>query len=293
MRGLIIDAVFERMRTNPDVFFLNADMGINLVERFGEMYHDRYSNVGIAEQNLISISAGLANLGYRPFAYSISNFLIHRCFEQIRNDIVMHNYPLTLLGTSAGYDNAPLGPTHHILDEWGALKAIPGIDIYCPSSLTYAASLVDRILGSKRPAYVRIPKGEHPEPASDEHMVKLFGAADDVLLVSYGNPAQTCLEARRRDPRLSVLVVNRLHPLDEQSLAEMLAPHRRIVVVEDHFPKAGLYGSLCEFAARNPIGGRLESVAPNDYSFDVGSSPKYFFRKFGMDVPALLKLTGH
>ena len=293
MRGQIISSIFERMRANPDIFFLNADMGINLVEKFGEAYPERYANVGIAEQNLISISAGLANLGYRPFAYTISNFLIHRCFEQIRNDIGIHDYPITLLGTSTGYDNSPLGPTHHIVDEWGVLKSIPGIDIYCPSSVTYAAKLVDRILQAGRPAYVRIPKGGHAEPASDEHVVKLPGVADDVLLVSYGNPAQACLEARCRDPRLSVLVVNRLHALDEESLAEMLATHRRIVVVEDHFPQAGLYGSLCEFAARHPLRGRLESVAPNDYTFDVGSSPDYFFRKFGMDVPSLLKLTGN
>lgn len=293
MRGQIIDAIFERMRANPDIFFLNADMGINLVEKFGNAYPERYANVGIAEQNLISVSAGLANLGFRPFAYTISNFLIHRCFEQIRNDIGIHDYPITLLGTSTGYDNAPLGPTHHIVDEWGVLKSIPSIDIYCPSSVTYAASLLDRILEVARPAYVRIPKGGHAEPASDEHVVKLLGAEDDVLLVSYGNPAQTCLEARRRDPRLSVLVVNRLHPLDEDNLAEMLAPHSRIVVVEDHFPQAGLYGSLCEFVARHPIRGRLESVAPKNHAFEVGSSPDYFYRKFGLDVTSLLKLTGN
>lgn len=291
MRGLIIDAIFERMRTNPDIFFLNADMGINLVEKFGQTYPERYANVGIAEQNLVSISAGLANVGYRPFAYTISNFLIHRCFEQIRNDIGMHDYPITLLGTSTGFDNSPLGPTHHIVDEWGVLKSIPGIDIYCPSSVTYAAKLVDRILQAGRPAYVRIPKGEYAEPTSDEHMVMLPGEVQGVLLVSYGSPAQICLEARRRDPRLSVLIVNRLQPLDEESLAVGLAPYRRIVVVEDHFPRGGLYGSLCEFAARHTMRGRLESIAPTDYTFEVGSSPNYFFRKFGMDVPALLKLT--
>lgn len=292
MRAQIIDSIFERMRINPDIFFLNADMGINLVEKFGEAYPERYANVGIAEQNLISISAGLANVGYKPFAYTISNFLVHRCFEQIRNDICLHEYPITLLGTSTGYDNAPLGPTHHIVDDWGGLKTIPGIDIYCPSSVSYAAQLVDRILEAGRPAYVRIPKGRFTELDSDDHMVKFPGEADDVLLVSYGNPAQACLEAYRCDPRMSVLVVNRLRPLDEEILLEMLAPHRRIVVVEDHFPQAGLYGSLCEFAARHPLRGRLESIAPEKYMFDVGLSPAYFFKKFGMDVPNLLKLVG-
>ncbi len=82
MRGHIIDAVFERMSINPDTFFLTADMGINLVEKIQKKYPDRYCNVGIAEQNLIGVSAGLANLGYRPFAYTISNFNIHRCMSR-------------------------------------------------------------------------------------------------------------------------------------------------------------------------------------------------------------------
>lgn len=292
MRGQIIDSIFAVMETNPDVFFLTADMGINLVEKFGEKYPDRYSNVGIAEQNLIGVSAGLTNLGYRPFAYTISNFAIHRCFEQIRNDICIHNYPVTILGTSTGYDNAPLGPTHHIIDEWGTLKSIPGIDIYCPSSVSYAAKIVERIIQAGRPAYVRIPKGGHKEPASEEHMVKLVGENEDVLLVSYGNPAQACIEARARDPRISVLIVNRLHPLDENELSVALGPHKRIFVVEDHFPQSGLYGSLCEFIASNPVQGRIESLAPRGYTFEVGTSSDYFYKKYSIDVCGIIKSIG-
>jgi transketolase len=277
------------MKTNPDVYFLNADMGINLVERFEEAYPERYANVGIAEQNLIGISAGLANLGYRPFAYTISNFLIHRCLEQIRNDICLHNYPVTLIGTSTGYDNAPLGPTHHILDDWGVLKSFPGIDIYCPSSVAYAASLLDSVLEARRPAYIRVPKGGSVEPNSDAHLVKLNGNSDNTLLVSYGNLAQSCLEVQRLDPRISVLVVNRLRPLDEQVLYEAMIPHKRIVVVEDHFPQSGLYGTLCEFFLRGRLNGRLESIGPHGYSFEVGSTADHFHKELGVDAASLLK----
>ena len=288
MRAQIIESIFAQMQTNPDIFFLTADMGIGLVERFGEKYPDRFANVGIAEQNLIGVSAGLVNLGYRPFSYTISNFVIHRCFEQIRNDIGIHNYPVTLLGTSTGYDNAPLGPTHHIIDEWGILKSIPEIDIYCPSSVSYAAKLVERILQAGRPSYVRIPKGGHKEPASEDHIVKLAGETDDVLLVSYGNPVQACIEARNRDPRISVLVINRLRPLDENELFGALEPHKRIFVVEDHFPQSGLYGSLCEFIARNPVQGKIKSLAPIDYTLEVGTSPDYFYNKYGINVSGIL-----
>ena len=292
MRGQIIDSIFQRMANNLDVFFLTADMGINLVEKFEEKYPDRFANVGIAEQNLIGVSAGLANLGYRPFAYTISNFAIHRCFEQIRNEIGIHDYPVTLLGTSTGYDNAPLGPTHHIIDEWGALKTIPEIDIYCPSSTAYAATLIDRILKAGRPAYVRIPKGDYKTPDSDDHMVKLAGESDDTLLVSYGTPAHACLEASKRNPRLSVLVINRLRPLDDKALSDALAPHARIFVVEDHFASTGLYGSLCEFVAQHPIRGRLHSLAPRDYTLEVGTSSDYFHRKYGIDPAGILKAVG-
>jgi len=290
MRGQIINSIYEKMEKNPDIFFLTADMGINLVEKFQEKYPNRYCNVGIAEQNLVGVSSGLANLGFRPFAYTISNFAIHRCFEQIRNDIVLHNYPVTLLGTSTGFDNAPLGPTHHIVDEWGALKAIPGIDIYCPSSISYAESLIERILLIGRPAYVRIPKGGHAVPDSADDIVKLAGKDNDILLVSYGNPAQICMEVQNYDPRVSVLVINRLHPLDEDELFVALESHKRIIVVEDHFPQTGLYGSLCEFIARTSIQGIIESIAPRDYSFEVGSSADYFYKKYNMDSASIIKL---
>jgi transketolase C-terminal domain/subunit len=90
-----------------------------------------------------------------------------------------------------------------------------------------------------------------------------------------------------------VLVFNQLHPLNDGAVLEALKPHGRIIVVEDHLPLSGLYGSLCEFAARHSLRGRLESVAPTGYAFDVGASPDYFYRKFGLDVSSLLKLSGN
>lgn len=287
MRGQIIDCIYERMATNPDVYFLTADMGINLVEKFEKTYPDRFLNVGIAEQNLIGVSAGLANLGYRPFAYTISNFAVHRCFEQIRNDIGLHDYPIVLLGTSTGYDNAPLGPTHHIIDDWGTIKSIPGIDIYCPSSVTYAKSLVDHLLKTGRPSYVRVPKGDFRSPESDEHVVLLPGTRQEVLLVSYGAPAQDCIAAQAKDPTIAVLVVNRLRPLDEAQFADMLRRYKRILVIEDHFPSAGLYGSLCELAVQQRVTGRLESMAPRDYTLEVGTSNAFFHRKYGFDADGI------
>ena len=122
-------------------------------------------------------------------------------------------------------------------------------------------------------------------------MVKLAGETDDVLLVSYGNPVQACIEVRNRDPRISVLVINRLRPLDEHELSAALEPHKRIFVVEDHFSQSGLYGSICEFIARKPIRGSIESLSPKGYSFEVGTSSDYFYSKYGIDVSGILAST--
>lgn len=288
MRGQIIEAVYAAMAENPDVFFLTADMGINLVEKFGEAYPERYLNVGIAEQNLVGVSAGLANLGYRPFAYTISNFCIHRCYEQIRNDIAIHGHPITLLGTSTGYDNAPLGPTHHVIDDWGALRNIPGFHIYCPATAEYAATLVDRVLREAKPAYIRIPKGGFTEPAGTEDLIASGPAEATVGLASYGPLVQECLAVQKdhTDP-LRVLAFNRLFPLEEKAVRAALSGLRHLLVVEDHMAGSGLFGLLAETCQRLGLDVRLHSLAPDHYMLDVGTSPAYFWKRFGLDAEGI------
>jgi transketolase len=289
MRNNIITSLLAEMEKDENIFFLTADMGINLVEQIQDKFPDRFVNVGIAEQNLIGVAAGLANIGYKPFVYTISNFVIHRCYEQIRNDIILHQYPITLLGTSTGYDNAPLGPTHHIIDEWGALRNFPGIDIYCPGTITFANSLIGKVLANKKPAYIRIPKGEFINPDSDENMVLLQGLKQSVLLVSYGTPAQECIKAMSHNQDLSVMVFNKLYPLDKPKLKIILEQYENILVIEDHFASTGLYGLFCELCNEFSIFKQIISLAPKGYSFDVGSSNDYFHEKIGISSNKILE----
>ena len=105
MRSDYFKLLTDEMRKDEKIFFLMADTGYNLVEPLFEEFPDRTLNVGIAEQNMIGIAAGLVNMGFKPVCYAISQFLIHRCYEQIRNDLCHHDYPVILVGTSTGLDN--------------------------------------------------------------------------------------------------------------------------------------------------------------------------------------------
>jgi transketolase len=293
MRGHLLDALFDAMARDERLFFLTADMGINLVERFEAAYPRRFLNVGIAEQNLIGVAAGLVNTGFRPFVYTISNFLIHRAFEQIRNDVLLHNYPVVLLGTSAGWDNPPLGPTHHILDDWGALAALGGsIDIYCPSGKAYAASLVPRLIAANRPAYVRIAKASALDQTPCGDLIHEPGAAGGTILAGYGTTASLVLDVQRRSPGTGALIVQKLHPLDARELDPILARYANALVVEDHFAHSGLYASLCReaMAGRWPV--RIESAAPSRHSLEVSPDEKGYFRRFGMDADAIAARLG-
>lgn len=289
MRNNIITSLIHEMEKDESIFFLTADMGINLVEKIEERFPNRFANVGIAEQNMIGVAAGLANLGYKPFVYTISNFVIHRCFEQIRNDVILHQYPITLMGTSTGYDNSPLGPTHHIIDDWGCLRGFPGIDIYCPGTVTYAEILIKKVLLEGKPAYIRIPKGEFKDPTSTEDFVLVAGGSDKILLMSYGSPAQECLKVMEENPDVSVLIFNKLRPIDEASLQQILLKYERFFIVEDHFAATGLYGIVCEFCMKHRIYKDVISIAPDHYAFEVGKNNGYFHDKFGISAQRLLK----
>lgn len=290
MRGKIIDSIFRMMKEDERVFFVTADMGINLVEKFQESYPKRFLNVGIAEQNMISVCAGLLNVGFRPVAYTISNFAVHRCFEQIRNDICIHKYPLIILGTGTGYDNAPLGPTHHVIDDWGALKALQGIDIYCPSNTAFAANIVPRFMGGTTPAYVRIPKGELKEPTSADDFIICEKGKRETLLVCYGGTVSACMQTMQVEKNVSVLICNKLHPLNDEYIADLMHGYDRVVVVEDQFADCGLYGSLTKVWVSQGLQIPLLSIAPEkSYTLDVGSNSEYYAKKWGFNADAILE----
>jgi len=291
MRGAIIDSIFSVMEHDKSVFFVTADMGINLVEKIQDKFPDRYLNVGIAEQNMVGVCAGLINAGFKPFAYTISNFAVHRCFEQIRNDICIHHNPIVLMGTSTGYDNAPLGPTHHIIDDWAALKALHGIDIYCPSTMGFAKSIVSRLLASPKASYLRIPKNGLNEPERSEENTLFGEPTGETLLVGYGGTSSHCVEAAKSKPAVSALICNRLHPLDGYFFKNLASGFKRVVVVEDQFPSSGLYGSLCNVWVEQKISASLEVISKDrDYVLDVGNSAEYYLAKLGLDTKGIQKI---
>lgn len=283
MRTVFMRELKSLMRNDPSVFFLAADMGLGLVEPFQKEFPDRFLNVGIAEQNLLGICSGLCNAGFRPFAYTISNFLVQRSFEQIRNDLCLHDYPVTLVGTSTGFDNGSLGPTHQVIDDIGCIKVFPNIRIYSPSSVPSIKMILEDIMISGHPAYVRIGKGSynHVEAFSGINGFVLK-VPSDVLVITHGTILENCMKAAQLSNSFSVYCMNKVKPLDVDALGILFGEYPKIVVVEDHFVGSGLYNSLCQKLVESRIKDTaLCAIAPPDRYEDTVGDANYFADKYG------------
>lgn len=287
MRNVFFTYLHEQMKSDERIFLLCADMGLGLVEKFQADFPTRFLNVGISEQNMIGVAGGLCNLGFRPYCYTISNFLIHRCFEQIRNDVCLHNYPVTLVGTSTGFDNGMLGATHQILDDIGCLKVFPNMNIYSPSSASFIPSIFREIVDAGRPAYIRIGKGDAKvEPfARGVNGLVVDTPNAETVLVSHGTTLTNCLKARDMAGACSVFCFNKVKPIDPADAAFLFRSFKKIVVVEDHFITSGLFDSLCRAAIEQkatavtlvPLG------PPETYEKIVGDAD-YFAELYGFSA---------
>ena len=253
------------MEIDETIFFLTADMGINLVEKFEDKFPNRFLNVGIAEQNLIGVASGLAESGMRPYVYTISNFLIHRCFEQIRNDIVLHNLPVVLIGTSTGYDNGPLGPTHHMLEDWGVISNLPRIKIYAPKNKLSAENIFLKITQDFSPTYVRIPKGDGVEDSDSQ--INLSNT--DKVVISYGSASKFGLQYARSNG-MSLILLEELGKESFHFFDQHISHYKRVTVVEDHFPNTGMYSFACQWANSRNLQVEVVSISPSDYEMSVG-----------------------
>jgi transketolase len=265
MRNVFLDKLYDQMEIDESIFFLTADMGINLVEKFEDKFPKRFLNVGIAEQNLIGVASGLAESGMRPYVYTISNFLIHRCFEQIRNDIVLHNLPVVLIGTSTGYDNGPLGPTHHMLEDWGVISNLPRIKIYTPKNKLSAENIFLKTTQDFSPTYVRIPKGDGLEDSE----LKINLSNTENVVISYGSASKFGLQYAQNNG-MRIILLEELGKESFQFLDQHISQYRQVTVVEDHFASTGMYSFVCQWANSRSLQLEVVSVSPSDYMMSVG-----------------------
>lgn len=258
MRTETIDALLDYARVNPDVMLLTADLGYSVLERFYEALPSQYANVGVCEQAMAGIAAGLALSGHRVVLYSIANFPTLRCLEQLRNDVCYHNLPVTVIAVGGGLAYGSQGYTHHGVEDLAIMSMLPNIAVACPADPHEAASLLPQLLDRRRPGYLRLGRSGEPVLHAADTKVALGRAivmrrGADIALLATGPILQRALEAAdslaARGISASVISFPTVFPLDIETIADAAKNHRAILTVEEHSVDGGFGSRVAEALA--------------------------------------------
>jgi len=253
MRDSFSDALYEIARRDPKVVLVTSDTGAVCHDEFKTNIPNQYINVGIAEQNLIGVSAGLAMAGHIVYAYAIVPFVTMRCYEQIRVDLCcMGHLAVTMVGIGAGFDYNTLGPTHHGTEDIALMRALPGMTVLSPSDSVMAAASARITYELPGPKYVRLDRTGlpliYPEGTTDfsDGMTHLR-QGKDVCIVATGRMVKRALDVAEqlaeKSMAASVVDLYRIKPLNERMLIDSIKKSSRIITLEEHFMTGGL-GSL-------------------------------------------------
>lgn len=162
MRKPFVEAVLKHVKPEASVF-MTGDLGFMALEPVRDAFGERFVNAGVAEQNMISVAAGLAQTGLEVWAYSIAPFCYARPFEQIRNDVCLHRLPVHLVGNGGGYGYGVMGATHHAIEDYGVLLTLQGMKAFVPAFDADLDEILPRIQQWKGPSYLRLGRDELPE----------------------------------------------------------------------------------------------------------------------------------
>ncbi|MFI8951942.1 transketolase family protein [Streptomyces sp. NPDC053750] len=252
--------LLELARADPRIFCVDSDMG-GLEDGFGRELPDQYVNVGIAEANLMGVSAGLAHSGLLPYANTISGFAASRAAEQVKIDVAGNNLPVRIVVTHAGVSAGHYGPTHHALEDIALIRPLPHMTVVVPCDAAETEAAVRATAALPGPLFLRLGRARTPLVTAEPNGFRLGEArllrdGDDVTLVATGPyPVVMALEAAellaRQGCEARVLNMHTVKPLDVAALGRAARRTRGLVTVEDHVRVGGLGAAVCEAVAED------------------------------------------
>jgi transketolase len=299
MRQAFIKSLVEESEKNKNIYLIVADLGYGLVEPFSQKFPDRFINVGIAEQNMIGIAAGLALSGKTVFCYSIANFSTLRCLEQIRNDVCYHNLNVNIVAGSTGVTYGALGSSHHALEDIAVMRALPNMTIIAPADKVITNLATKVIAKGIGPCYLRLGNTSEPIIYKHEPEFRLGKAVElrygvDVLLISTGSMLSNTLKAAEKlvgmdiPIKCNVLDVHTIKPLDINAIITRANGHA-VVTVEEHSIIGGLGSEVAEILAESSVHIPLKRIGFHDKFITQVGNQEELLEANGLSVDGIVK----
>ena len=251
MRNKFAEEFYRLAKLDKRLCLIVADLSpAGAIDAFRKDFPERFINVGVAEQIMIGLSAGLALNGMRPFAYTIAPFSVYRPFEMVRLDLCYQNAPVTVVGMGSGVIYSTLGTTHHTNEDISVLSGVPNLKILAPCDPLEMIHAVNYCgVKSKSPTYLRIGKAgektftESAEEPFEFGRIRFIRRGTDTAILAFGHVFDLAAEVAdelSKSESISLISCHTIKPLDEDGIAKVLKKHRRVIVIEEHSCIGGL-----------------------------------------------------
>lgn len=271
-------AITELAETDPRIVTLTSDMG-RVLGSFRARFPERYVEMGIAEANTISVAAGLATCGFRPYVFAMSSFGILKCAEQLRTDVAYNHLPVTVVGRLSGLALGFFGTSHHAVEDVAIARSLTGMVVMAPADSNAVRGLMRSTAGIEGPRYIRVAEGALP--VYDEPPEIEFGSwprlrsGTDISLIGHGMGVGLAMEAarglERHGVQADVYDAGFLKPYDESALLETARRTGRVLTIEEHNEIGGLGSLVAESLGRHALPAALEHCALPDEDLEVGT----------------------
>lgn len=295
-RRSFTDTLLEMAQNDKDIIAVTSDAsGSATLTDFAKALPEQFVEVGIAEQNAVGVSAGLASAGKKVFIFGPACFYVARSLEQVKVDMAYSQMPVKILGVSGGVAYSQLGATHHSLHDIAVLRTFPGMEVYLPCDVRQTRKLCQALVNHPKPAYVRVGRNAVPDVYTDDDFPFELGKAnmlmdgDDITLIGTGETVVHCLEAGKmlceKGINARVLDIHSLKPFDKEAVLKAARETKCILTAEEHSIYGGLGAAVAEATAQEcPVKMRILGVPDENV---IHASPLEVFHHYGFDYEGI------
>lgn len=297
-RKSFTDTLLELATKDKEIVAVTSDAsGSATLTDFGKALPEQFVEVGIAEQNAVGVSAGLASTGKKVFIFGPACFYVARSLEQVKVDMAYSQMPVKICGVSGGVAYSQLGATHHSLHDIAVLRTFPGMEVYLPCDVRQTRKLVEKLVNHPKPAYIRVGRNAVPDVYDDDNFDFELGKANmlmdgkDLTIIGTGETVYHCLEAaktlKEQGINARVLDMHSLKPFDRKAVVKAAKETGRIVTVEEHSIYGGLGGMVAEICAEE-CPAQVKRLGIPDENV-IHASPLEVFHHYGFDAEGIVK----
>jgi transketolase len=253
MRNEFAQAIIDSKKSNENLIFLTGDLGYMALETVRDQFGEHFINTGVAEQNMVTMAASLAHEGFIPWCYSISPFVTLRPYEQIRNDVCLHNLPVKLVGNGGGFGYGIMGATHHNIEDIGAMRILPNMKVVVPFNSSDVAEAVLWMVKNPNPNYLRLnlaAKATLAEPFAQWRKVK---SGSKGLVIGTGPILENIMNLPEAED-LEIWLVSIFPILDlPLALIDSIKATGKLVTIEEHQGQCGMHESIASLILQSDV----------------------------------------